>query len=99
MICRGDWGPMSHFFIDIREYSPNPCSYTPHIGNAFRGIIATYLRVSLNGYLDPCDLCKRIFVELPFVAHRSPWLGTDETPIGVQWAGIYNIEIANQEYK
>ena len=40
-----------------------------------------------------------VFVQLSFVAHRYPWLGTDEPPIGVQWAGIYNIEIAKQEYK
>ena len=42
--CRGDWGPMSQFFLDIREYSRNPCSYTPHLGNAFRSIVATYFR-------------------------------------------------------
>ena len=40
-----------------------------------------------------------VFVQLSFVAYRSPWLGTDEPPIGVQWAGTYNIVIAKQEYK
>ena len=43
LASRGDWGPMSHF-VDFREYSRNPCSNTPHIGNAFRGIIATYFK-------------------------------------------------------
>ena len=43
IVTRGDWGPMSHF-LDFREYSRNPCSNTPHIGNAFRGIIATYFK-------------------------------------------------------
>ena len=42
-VGRGDWGPMSHF-LDIREYSRNPCSYSFHIGNAFRGIISIYFK-------------------------------------------------------
>ena len=40
-----------------------------------------------------------VFVQLSLVAYRSPWHGTDEPPIGVQWAGTYNIEITNQVYK
>ena len=40
-----------------------------------------------------------ILIRVIYVNVFVPWLGTDEPAIGVQCAGIYNIEIAKQEYK
>ena len=40
-----------------------------------------------------------VFVQLSFVQAFVQAMGTDEPPIGVQWAGTYNIVIAKQEYK
>ena len=40
-----------------------------------------------------------VFVTQSLVAHRSPWHGTNEPPIGVQWAIALNFEMEKQEYK
>ena len=39
------------------------------------------------------------FVTQSLVVHRSPWHGTNEPSIGVQWAITINFEVEKQEYK